>query len=228
MRNGPRVVLLGKQGAGKGTQAERLALHFDVAWLSTGNMFRAAKHSGTQLGALVARYMDHGELVPDEVVVDVVDEVLKAQPKRGFVLDGFPRTEVQGRGLDSILADIGHGLDAVIDIAVPTDVVLNRLAGRRVCSSCGATYHVDAPPAHPWVCDVCGGEVVQRADDTEEAIARRLDLYERETLPLAEFYRAKGLLTTIDGVGEPDDVFTRLRAAVEGNGPFSSLAEATG
>jgi adenylate kinase len=160
--------------------------------------------------------------------MDVVAEVLKGNPERGFVLDGFPRTEVQGRGLGAILTEVDEALDVVIDLAVPTDVVLHRLAGRRVCESCGATYHVDAPPTHPWVCDVCGGTVTQRADDTEEAIARRLDLYERETVPLTDFYRAKGLLVTIEGVGEPDDVFARLRAAVEGSGPFSSLAEAAG
>jgi adenylate kinase len=210
MRNrGPRLVLLGKQGAGKGTQASRLAEHYFVAHLSTGDLFRAAVQAGSLLGKEAQRYIDNGELVPDDIVVGVVREELSGDlANEGFALDGFPRTVRQAEELESILGN--DPIDLVIDLDVPTEVVMHRIAGRRVCESCGTVYHIDHPPKEGWACDVCEGDVVQRADDTEEAVMRRLELYEIETLPLIHFYRRRGQLAHVNGNGDSDSVFTAL------------------
>jgi adenylate kinase len=159
--------------------------------------------------------MEKGELVPDEITVGVVEEILGRDRtvKRGFVLDGFPRTVRQAEELERVLG--GDPLDLVIDLDVPTEIVVRRIAGRRVCVNCGATYHVDAPPKKNWTCDVCGAEVLQRADDTEEAVMRRLELYEIRTLPLIQFYRRKGTLAHVDGTGESDEVFHALVSTVD-------------
>lgn len=211
---GPRLVLLGKQGAGKGTQATRLAEHYDVAHLSTGDLFREAAASGSALGLDAKSYMDRGELVPDDTVVGLVEEHLERDGRAagGFVLDGFPRTRRQAEELDRILTE--RPLDLAIDLDVPTEIVLHRIAGRRVCSQCGALYHVDAPPAENWTCDVCGGRVVQREDDTDEAVLRRLELYEIETLPVIQFYRRTSKLAHVDGGVESDEVFQSLLETV--------------
>src|SRR5262245_32749112 len=160
-QRGPRLVLLGKQGAGKGTQASRLADHYGVIDVATGDLFRAAAREGTPFGVEAQRYMEKGELVPDDIVVGVVEETLGRDEhiQKGFILDGFPRTVRQADELERVLAD--QPLDLVIDLDVPTEIVLHRIAGRRVCSNCGATYHLDSPPKKNWTCDVCGGEVVQ-------------------------------------------------------------------
>lgn len=215
MSPGARFLVLGKQGAGKGTQAMRLAAHFDVPHISTGDMFRAAVRSGTEFGRKAKTFMDRGELVPDEVVIGVVAERLAQDDtvNRGFVLDGFPRTRSQAEELERVL--VPEGLDAAIDIEVPTAVVLHRLSGRRVCKACGATYHVDAPPQVDWVCDRDGGEVVQREDDTEAAISRRLELYEREAGPLMDYYDALGLLVRADGEGTVEEVFERVMKSID-------------
>jgi len=207
---GPRLVLLGKQGAGKGTQAERLSAHYGVVHLSTGDLFRAAVADGTSVGAEVQRYLDAGELVPDEIVLRVVDEQFaEGHPlSGGFVLDGFPRTLVQAEKLEQVLQD--RPLHLVIDVDVPTAVVLDRIAGRRACENCGANYHVNLPPKLNWTCDKCGGSVVQRADDTEEAVNRRLELYEQQTVPIVDFYKGLGKLVVVDGVGNGDEVFKRI------------------
>jgi adenylate kinase len=207
---GPRLVLLGKQGAGKGTQATRLADHYTVAHLSTGDLFRDAANHGHELGLEAKSFMDRGELVPDETVVGLVQEQLAVEDRarNGFVLDGFPRTRRQAEELYRILD--GQPLDLAIDLDVPTEIVLHRIAGRRVCSQCGALYHVDHPPKENWTCDVCGGKVVQRDDDTEEAVLRRLELYEIETLPVIQFYRRAATLAHVDGSLESDKVFKRL------------------
>jgi adenylate kinase len=211
----PRLVLLGKQGAGKGTQATRVAAHYEVPHLSTGDMFREQAALGTAFGLEAKRYMDEGELVPDEIVVGVVEECLApgGPLDDGFVLDGFPRTLHQAQELDRVLGR--RPLDVVINIDVPRDIVLDRLAGRRVCEQCNRVYHVDMPPEHDWICDTCGGRVVQRADDTEEAIDRRLELYERETVPIIDYYRDRGLLEVVDGVGDGDDVSDRVFKSID-------------
>lgn len=206
------MVILGKQGAGKGTQCVRLARHYVVPHISTGEMFRAAEKSGSEFGKRLAEFMRAGELIPDEIVLGVVRERLDQDDtkNRGFILDGFPRTANQaGR-----LAEISE-VDLAIDIEVPTDIVLTRLAGRRVCSTCGTNYSPASPPKYDWTCDVCGGEVVQREDDTEDAIKRRLALYEEQTEPLISWYLERDMLVSIDGLGSPDDVTQRLVRAID-------------
>ena len=216
MSVGARLVVLGKQGAGKGTQAVRLSRHYVVPHVSTGDTFRAAVRSGSEFGEKARQYLDSGELVPDEIVIGMVRERLTRgdASHRGFVLDGFPRTVHQAEALAELLNP--NGLDLVIDLEVETDQVLSRLASRRVCSDCGANYSVvENPPRIPGMCDVCGGEVVQRDDDTEAAIRRRLQLYERETAPLVDWYSKRGLLARIDGAGTPDQVTARIVAEID-------------
>ncbi len=216
MTTGVRLVMLGRQGAGKGTQCVRMSRHYVVPHISTGDMLRAAVKAGTKVGLRAKEYMDRGELLPDEIIVDVVDEQLSDPDltRRGFILDGFPRTVAQAEALERIVADVG-GLDVVIDLDVPVPVVLERLASRRVCVDCGANYSTENPPKELWICDECGGDVVQRADDTPEAIQRRLDLYELETAPLTEWYAERGLLEVVDGLGTTDEVAERIIAVIE-------------
>lgn len=209
-----RLVLLGRQGAGKGTQATRLAEHLDVPHISTGDMLRAAERDGTAFGRRAKEYMDRGELLPDDVMIGIVRERLdQADAADGYILDGFPRTEPQAEALDDIAAH--RPLDVAVHLDVPVDVVVERISSRRVCADCATVYSTQAPPSSNWTCDVCGGEVVQRDDDTEEAVRRRLDLYDEETRPLLGFYKRAGRLVTVDGVGEPDEVFDRLTAAID-------------
>ncbi|HZJ28016.1 MAG TPA: nucleoside monophosphate kinase [Acidimicrobiia bacterium] len=217
-RDGPRLVLLGKQGAGKGTQATRLAERYSVPHVATGDLLRAAAKQGTKFGLEAEGYMNTGDLVPDETVVGVVDEQCASGAfDHGFVLDGFPRTEYQAVELDRILDAVP--LDVVIALDVPTEIALVRLAGRRVCEDCGAPYHVDHPPKVNWTCDTCGGKVSQREDDTEAAIERRLELYEREMLPIIQYYRRARRLLVVKGVGTGDEVYARLVVAITGGIP---------
>ena len=211
MNPGARIVVLGKQGAGKGTQAVRLSRHYVVPHVATGDTFRAAVRSGSEFGQKAKQYLDAGDLVPDEVVIGMVKERLTRDDTthRGFILDGFPRTVGQADALMQIL--VPRTLDVVINLEIITSEVLGRLASRRVCSDCGANYSVaDNPPRVPGICDVCGGDVVQRDDDTELAIRRRLELYERETAPLIAWFESRGLLSTVAGSGTPDEVTERL------------------
>lgn len=210
-----RLVILGKQGAGKGTQCGRLARHFGVPHISTGEMFRAAEKSGSDFGRELARYMAVGDLIPDELVVAAMVERLERDDatQRGFVLDGFPRTAHQAEALAKVLDPME--IDMAIDLQVPTEVVLRRLATRRVCRECGVNYSVGVPPSVDWTCDICGGEVVERADDTAAAIERRLKLYEKETEPLVLWYLTRDKLVAVDGVGEPDVVTGRLIRAAD-------------
>ena len=216
MNPGARVVVLGKQGAGKGTQAVRLSRHYVVPHVSTGDTFRAAVRSGSEFGEKARRYLDAGELVPDEIVIGMVRERLTRDDTthRGFILDGFPRTVPQAQDLMDFLEP--WGLDVAINLEIDTTQVLTRLASRRVCADCGANYSVyDNPPRVRGICDVCGGDVVQRDDDTEAAIRRRLELYERETSPLIEWFDGLSLLSSVDGMGSPDEVTDRLVAEVD-------------
>lgn len=212
-----RLLLLGKQGAGKGTQAVRVAEHYGIVHLSTGDIFRAAARDGTPEGLEAKKYMDEGQLVPDDLVMRVVERHLSSVEllDQGFVLDGFPRTEPQADQLNRVLAEHDHPIDLAIDLDVPTEIVLDRIAGRRVCESCGAVYHDNMPPKVDWTCDECGGHVVQRDDDTEAAVMRRLELYEQETRPILDSYREQGRLVVVDGTGGGDDVFARLVDVVD-------------
>lgn len=212
---GIRLVLLGKQGAGKGTQCVRLARHYVVSHVSTGDIFRAAVRSDSELGRTVKGFLDAGELVPLEVTLAAVGDRLNHPDtrSRGFILDGFPRSVEQADGLEKLL-EPGR-LDMVVDLHISTDEALTRLNGRRVCSTCQAIYHVSKPPKYDWTCDNCGGDVVQRDDDTDEAIRRRLELYETETAPLIEYYFERGMLVTVDGLGTTDQVADRLTAAID-------------
>jgi len=213
--SGVRLVVLGKQGAGKGTQCVRLSHHYVVPHVSSGDMLRAAVKSRTEFGIRAQGLMDLGELVSDELIMEMVGQRLgQADARsRGFVLDGCPRTLSQAEMLDKTLAP--ETLDLAIDLDVPTPIVLRRLAARRVCEDCGTNYSVSSPPAIKGTCDVCGGEVVQREDDTEEAIGRRLELYERQTAPLLDFYRRANLLVTVIGTGSPDVVTKRVIRAID-------------
>lgn len=215
MAHGPRLVILGKQGAGKGTQCVRLARHYVIPHISTGDIFRAALRSGTELGQRLKQYLDAGELVPDEVTVDVVAVRLDQDDTRthGFILDGFPRTIHQVEELSKLLAP--DDVDLAIDLEIPTEMAVARLAGRRICTDCQTIYGPASPPRMFGICDYCGGEVVQRADDTEASIRRRLALYERETEPIITWYLERDMLVTIDGTGEADDVTSRLVRAID-------------
>ena len=209
-------MILGKQGAGKGTQCARLARHYVVPHISTGDMLRAAARSHSEFGRKAKEYMDAGDLVPDEVMIGLVQERLDYDDTsaRGFILDGFPRTDGQAEALANFLAD-DRPLDLAIDIELPTESALERLASRRVCDVCGAIYSSAQPPHLNWTCDFCGGEVVQREDDQPEAIKRRLDLYEEQTSPLIAWYLERDHLVTIDGLGHPDEVFRRMVRAID-------------
>jgi adenylate kinase len=195
----------------------RLSHHYVIPHIATGDMLRAHVKASTPIGIEAQSHMDSGELIPDAVVLRMVGERLDQDDTktRGFVLDGFPRTVAQAEGLDELLAPAD--LDLVLNLEVPRSVVLRRLASRRICEDCGTIYSTDAPPRVQWICDVCGGEVAQREDDTEVAIRRRLDLYDAETAPLIAWYRASGKLVTVNGTGDPDSVFDRLVDSVDGH-----------
>jgi len=207
---GARLVLFGRQGAGKGTQCVRLSRHYVVPHISTGDILRSAVREGTPLGQKAAEYMRAGDLLPDDIIVGIIDERLERDDTRtrGFVLDGFPRTVRQAEALLKVTSP--RGIDLCINLDVPREIVLRRLAGRRVCTDCGTNYSLEEPPKYNATCDVCGGDVVLRDDDTEEAINRRLDLYELETAPLIALFEEWGLLAEVDGTGSLDDVTDRL------------------
>ena len=212
---GVRLVVLGKQGAGKGTQCVRLSHHYVVPHVSTGDMLRSEVKSRSPIGVRAAKLMEQGELIPDDLVMELVGLRLSERDTkgRGFVLDGCPRTTGQAEQLEQIVHPFG--VDMVVDLQVPTPLVMKRLASRRVCVDCGANYSTAAPPLVNWTCDVCGGEVVQREDDTEEAIERRLNLYEEETAPLIDWYKKRNLLVEINGTGSPDAVTRRVVGAID-------------
>jgi adenylate kinase len=212
-----RVIFLGAPGAGKGTQARRLAAESRVPQVATGDMLREAVAEGVPLGREAKRYMDAGALVPDEVVIGLVDERLaRPDAAAGYVLDGFPRTVAQAEALDGLLRRRGQELDRVVFFDVSRGELLRRLTGRRICRQCGATFHlVSAPPRTEGRCDQCGGELYQREDDAEATVARRLDVYATQTAPLLDYYKKRGRLVRVDGEGAVDGVARLIRRAVK-------------
>jgi adenylate kinase len=210
------LILLGPPGSGKGTQAIKMVGRYHIPQVSTGDMLRQALKEKTPLGLEAKQYMDQGTLVPDEVVVGIVRERLKAPDcTGGFILDGFPRTVPQAEALGATLQAMNRGIDHVISIEVANQELLKRLAGRRTCRNCGAMYHLlFDPPTKEGVCDKCGGELYQRADDQEKTIRERLKVYDEQTAPLIQYYRGKGLLRAIDGVGEVEEIFQRIVKAI--------------
>ncbi|MFS0638104.1 adenylate kinase [Mesobacillus foraminis] len=206
------LVLMGLPGAGKGTQAEKIVAKYNIPHISTGDMFRAAMKEGTELGLKAKSFMDQGALVPDEVTIGIVRERLsKPDCEKGFLLDGFPRTVAQADALEHMLADLNKKIDFVINIDVDQSILMDRLTGRRICKNCGSTYHlVFNPPAKEGVCDRCGGELYQRADDNANTVQNRLDVNIKQTKPLLNFYEDKGYLRNINGQQDINVVFAEI------------------
>jgi adenylate kinase len=207
-----RLIFIGPPGSGKGTQAKRLASRFGVPHISTGDMLREAISDGTELGKKAAPIMAAGALVPDDLMVGIIkDRLAKADAKKGFILDGFPRTLVQAEKLEAIVSGNGHDALRVVQLLVPDEAIVKRIALRRTCAQCGAIYHLEnQPPANANVCDRCGAEVIARPDDTEEAVRKRLDSFRRQTTPVVDFYKSKQALKQVDGIGPVDQVFERI------------------
>jgi adenylate kinase len=208
------MILLGPPGAGKGTQAALLSEHFSIPHISTGDILRAEVHQASALGVRAKKFMDKGELVPDELMLGIIrDRLRHADCARGFLLDGFPRSLAQATGLEAI---VDTSALAVVSLDVPPAEVVRRLAGRRTCRECGAMFHeVFEPPAHPGICDRCGGELYQRADDREEIIRARLEVYGRQTEPVLAYYRQGRVLREVDGTGSTADVFQRVVSTLD-------------
>ncbi len=207
-----QIIMLGAPGAGKGTQAQKISQKYGIPQISTGDIFRANISNGTELGKKVKDYMDQGLLVPDELVVDLVaDRIQQEDAKDGYILDGFPRTIPQAESLAEELNKLGSKVDYAINIEVKDDHIIERMAGRRACSSCGATYHlINAKPKTDGICDVCGAELILRDDDKPETVKKRLDVYHEQTQPLIDFYDREGVLHSIDGTKEMEEVFDEI------------------
>ena len=211
-----RTILLGPPGAGKGTQAAKIVEKYGVPHISTGDIFRENIKKGTELGKKAQEYMNRGELVPDDLVIEIATtRLLEDDCRNGFLLDGFPRTVYQAEKLDEFLAARGSKIDKVLDIAVEKEELITRLTGRRVCKSCGASFHVvNIPPKQEGVCDYCGGELIQRADDNLETVTNRIDVYEAQTMPLIDYYEKAGNLAHIDGSTGLENVFADIVSAL--------------
>lgn len=207
-----KIIMLGAPGAGKGTQAKKIAAKYNIPHISTGDIFRANIKNGTELGKQAKTYMDQGLLVPDELVVDlVVDRVNQEDCKEGYVLDGFPRTIPQAEALDVALEKLGQKIDYAIDVDVPDENIVHRMDGRRACVGCGATYHLEyAPTKVDGICDTCGKELILRDDDKPETVKKRLGVYHEQTQPLIDYYTKAGILTTVDGTIDIEDVFQTI------------------
>lgn len=213
------ILFMGPPGAGKGTQAERIVDQFAVPHISTGDAFRLAMKQGTPMGLKAKEYVDQGLLVPDEITNGIVrDRLLQDDCSKGFLLDGFPRTLQQAEALDGMLADSGRSLDHVINLKVDRGLLLARLTGRRICKSCGSTYHIlNNPPKQEGICDKCGGELYQRSDDNEESVGTRLDQYISKTAPLLSYYEGKSLLREVDGEQDIDVVTAEIVSVLRGS-----------
>jgi len=211
-----KIIMLGAPGAGKGTQADMIAAELSIPHISTGDIFRLNIKNGTELGKKAQEYMEKGALVPDEVTIGMLlDRIGRPDCENGYVLDGFPRTIPQAESLKKALEEQGDAIDWAVDIEVPDENIIQRMSGRRACPSCGGTYHIlFNPPKTEGVCDKCGAALVQRADDKPETVLERLRTYHRLTEPLIAFYKAEGILKTIDGTQKPDEVFEAVRKAV--------------
>ena len=211
-----RTILLGPPGAGKGTQAAKIVEKYGIPHISTGDIFRENIKKGTELGKKAQEYMNRGELVPDDLVIEIATtRLLEDDCRNGFLLDGFPRTVYQAEKLDEFLAARDSKIDKVLDIAVEKDELIARLTGRRVCKACGASFHVvNIPPKKEGVCDFCGGELIQRADDNLETVTNRIDVYEAQTMPLVEYYEKAGNLVHIDGSTGLENVFADIVSAL--------------
>ena len=207
-----KIIMLGAPGAGKGTQAKMIAEKYSIPHISTGDIFRANIKNGTELGMEAKKYMDQGLLVPDELTVKILlDRVAKDDCKKGYVLDGFPRTIPQAEVLDKALSELGDKIDYAINVEVPDENIIKRMGGRRACLSCGATYHIEhIPPKKEGVCDRCGEALVLRDDDKEETVKNRLNVYHEQTQPLIEYYTGKGILKEVDGTVPMDQVFEAI------------------
>ena len=207
-----KIIMLGAPGAGKGTQAKMIAEKYSIPHISTGDIFRANIKGGTELGMEAKKYMDQGQLVPDELTVKILlDRVANDDCKNGYVLDGFPRTIPQAEVLDKALTELGDAVDYAIDVDVPDENIINRMGGRRACVTCGATFHmVHVPPKKEGICDKCGSELILRDDDQPETVKKRLDVYHAQTQPLIEYYTKKGILKTVDGTVDMMDVFAAI------------------
>ncbi len=211
------LIFFGPPGAGKGTQAKKLVAEKGIPQISTGDILRSHRREGTALGKKAQEFMDQGLLVPDELVIDMVDDRLgKDDAQNGYVLDGFPRTVPQAVALDELLAKRGSSIGKVLVLKVPDENIVARIVGRRMCKACGSVFHLEfSPPAKEGVCDACGGELYQRADDTEEKVRVRLGEYAHNTAPVAAYYEQRGIVREINGVGDIDEVYSRLVAALE-------------
>ncbi|HIS33174.1 MAG TPA: adenylate kinase [Candidatus Limivivens intestinipullorum] len=207
-----KIIMLGAPGAGKGTQAKKIAEKYQIPHISTGDIFRANIKNGTELGKKAKTYMDQGLLVPDELVVDlVVDRVGQDDCKNGYVLDGFPRTIPQAEALDAALEKLGEKMDYAINVDVPDENIISRMGGRRACVGCGATYHVAYnPPKTENICDSCGEKLILRDDDKPETVKKRLDVYHEQTQPLIDYYKKAGILRDVDGTVDMEDVFKAI------------------
>ena len=216
------IILLGGPGAGKGTQAKKLIDKYQVPQISTGDILRAAVKEGTEMGKKAKEFMDAGQLVPDEVVIGIIKDRLKEPDcQKGFILDGFPRTVPQAEALEKVLSDMSKKIDHVVSIDVDEEELVTRLTGRRTCKdgACGQMFHVEfTPPKKEGICDKCGGELYQRDDDNEATVRNRLATYNQATAPLIDYYKAKGLVRPIAGVGSIDDIFNKIVGIVSGGG----------
>ena len=207
-----KIIMLGAPGAGKGTQAKRIAEKYGIPHISTGDIFRANIKQGTELGKKAKTYMDQGLLVPDELTVDlVIDRIQQDDAKNGYILDGFPRNIPQAQRLDEALAKLNEKIDYAINVEVPDENIVNRMGGRRACVGCGATYHVEFNPTKTeGVCDICGEKLILRDDDKPETVKKRLNVYHEQTQPLIEYYGSAGVLREVDGTVDMDDVFAAI------------------